>query len=140
MLWLRRMPREGRVRNSQSLGYGTGFKLHTLCIEKTIRGLQSADLRLNFSHLAGDQGSALCAIDGITPFGGEDFADCREGKTHALGILNKTQIDNRLIAVAAVVVGLPLGHDKPEFFVIAQCMAANSTSALQLSNVHSKFP
>ena len=117
---------------------GAGLKLHTLCFQKNIRGLQGGDLRLNFGHLAGDQGRALRAIDRITPLGSKNVANLGERKAHALGVLNEGQVNNGLIAVAAIVVGLSMGHDKPELFVIAQCMAANSTPALQLSNVHSK--
>ncbi len=67
-----------QVRNSLSVGNGTGFKLCTLRFQKNIRGVQGGDLRLNFGHLAGDQGRALSAIDRITPLGREDVADLSE--------------------------------------------------------------
>ena len=127
-----------KVSNGQPVGNGTGFKLCALRAQKGIGGLQRGDLRLNVGHLAGYQHRALRTIDRIAPLGRKDVADLGERKTAALGTLNKGQINNGLVAVAAVVVGLAMGHDKPELLVIALCMAADFTPALQLSNIHSK--
>lgn len=118
-------------RYGQSEGDGTGLKLRPLGIEKNIGGLQTRYLGLNFGHLASDQGRALRAIDGITALGRKNLADGRKGKTHILGILNERQIIHGLIAVAAVVVSLSPGRDKPELFVIAQLTHPDISRALQ---------
>ena len=67
-----------QLRNSQSIGNGTGFKLRTLCLEQRISGLQGCDLRLDVGHLVGDLRRALCAIDGISPLGLKDVPDLGE--------------------------------------------------------------
>lgn len=122
--------RSGKWARKEAVGNGTGFKLRMLRIQKDISGLQRGDLRLDFGHLAGDQIRALCAIDLVASLGSKDLSNLGEGKTAALGALNKGQINNRLIAVAAVIVGLSLRHDKPELFVITQRMPTNATAAL----------
>ncbi len=121
--------RSGKWASNKAVGNGTGFKLRMLRVQQDISGLQRGDLRLNFGHLAGDQVRALRAIDLVAPLGSKDLSNLSEGKTAALGALNKGQINNRLIAVAAVIVGLSLCHDKPELFVITQRMPTNATAA-----------
>lgn len=119
-----------RLSNSLPEGNGAGFKLRTLPVQKNIRGLQVGDLRLDFGHLACGQGCALRAIDRIAPLRREDIPDLSEWKTHVAGTLNELQIGNGLIAVGALVVGLPMWRDKPELFLIASLL--NTAGAVRL--------
>jgi hypothetical protein len=48
--------------------------------QQDISSLQRGDLRLNFGHLAGDQGCALRAIDLVASLGCKYFSNLSEGK------------------------------------------------------------